>query len=83
MATTPHPVPVSACIPLLSAHGEEEEGESTEGESDEEAEGGEGGLVEEVGSHPFSSMAPDQDQHRREQMGRSKPPTEEEIQQKK
>ena len=83
MATTPRPVPVSACIPLLSAHGEGEEGESAEGESDEEAGGEEGGLVEEVGSHPFSSMAPDQDQQRKEQLGRSAPPTEEEIQQKK
>ena len=39
----------------------------------------EGDLVSEVGSHPFARMTPDQDQHRKEQLGKSRPPTEEET----
>lgn len=52
------------------------EGEG-EGSWDEEEEGG---LVSQVGSHPFSSMTADHDQERREQIVRSGPPTEEETQ---
>lgn len=36
-----------------------------------------------VGSHPFSSMTADHDLERREQIVRSRPPTEEETQIKK
>ena len=82
---------ISPChIPLhLSAvggegggSGEESEEESEGGEEEEEEEGEEGGLVGEVGNHPFAAMTPDQDQDRKNQLGRSRPPTEEELQQK-
>ena len=53
------------------------------GESEEEKEEEEEGLVVEAGSHPFAAMTPDQDEERRNQLGRSRPLTLQEIQQKK
>ena len=38
--------------------------------------------MEEAGSHPFAAMTPDQDAERRNQLGRSRPPTQEETQQR-
>ena len=62
-------------------------GEESEEEEEEEGEGEgggeEGGLIEEVGSHPFASMSPDLDQERRTQLNRSRPPTVEEERQRR
>ena len=62
---------------------EEEEGErgSLEGEGEGEEEGE--GLLDEVGSHPFAAMTPDQDHERKKQLDHVRPLSEEELQQKK
>lgn len=65
-----------------SGEGGSEESEEKEGEKEEEEGEEEGGLVEEAGSHPFAAMTPDQDAERRSQLGRSRPPTQEETQQR-
>ena len=66
------------CVP-----GEEEEEEKVESGDEEEEEEGEEELVEEVGSHPFAAMTPDQDSARRDQVSRSLPPSQEEVQQRR
>ena len=68
------------CVP-----GEEEEEEKVESgdEDEEEEEEGEEELVEEVGSHAFAAMTPDQDSARRDQLSRSLPPSQEEVQQRR
>lgn len=57
----------------------EEEEEEVEEEEEEEEEL----KVDEVGSHPFAAMAPDQDAERRRDLSRARPPSQEEIQQRK
>ena len=70
------------CV-LLCLSGKEGEGEDEKAESEGEPEEEEGELMEEVGSHPFAAMTPDQDSERRNQLGRTRPPSQEEIQQKR
>ena len=72
-----HTPELCECVDRAVREEEEEEVEEEEEEEEEEL------KVDEVGSHPFAAMAPDQDAERRRDLSRARPPSQEEIQQRK